>query len=157
MAEDRVVVVGDVADGVDVRVAGTQGGVDQHAVVQVETGRFGQGQVGGHADPGDDRVRRDRGAVAEPGAGGAAVAGGDGVDADVQPEVHTVGPVQVREHLRELGSEHAEQRQLGCFQQSHRGAGPAGGRGDLQPDPSAADDDQALAVTEAGADGVRVF
>lgn len=61
--------------------------------------------------------------------------------ADAEPEVDTVSPVQVREHLRELGPEHAQQRQAGCLKHGHVCAGAAGGRGDFQADPAAADDD----------------
>ncbi len=55
-AEHRVVVVGDVADRVDVGVAGAQRPVDEDAVVDVEPGRLGELGAGPDADAEHDRV-----------------------------------------------------------------------------------------------------
>ena len=48
--------------------------------------------------------------------------------------------VQVGEDLRDLGAEDAQQRQVEGLEDGHVGARLAGGRGDLQADPAAADD-----------------
>ena len=48
--------------------------------------------------------------------------------------------VEVGEDLGHLGAEHAEQRQVERLEHGHLGAVLAGGRGDLEPDPAAADD-----------------
>ena len=54
----RMVVVGDVADGVHVRVGRAQPGVDEHAVVRGEPGRLGERGPRRRADGHDDAARR---------------------------------------------------------------------------------------------------
>ena len=51
-----VVPVGHVAGSVDVRIAGAQGHVDQHAVVDGQPGGLRQLDRGSDPDPDDDRV-----------------------------------------------------------------------------------------------------
>ena len=60
-AEEWVVVVGDVAGGVDMRVVGAQPGVDQDAVVGGQPGRCRELVVGFGADADQDQVRGELG------------------------------------------------------------------------------------------------
>ena len=57
--------VGEVAGSEDGRMAGAQAGVDQHPVVDGQTGRSGQLDVGDRPDADEHRVRLDPGAVGE--------------------------------------------------------------------------------------------
>ena len=55
----RVGEAGDVADREDPAYAGLEGGVDQHAVVDLEAGGLGQLRTRLDADPDDEQVARD--------------------------------------------------------------------------------------------------
>ena len=77
-------------------------------------------------------------------------------DLRAEPQVDAVLAVQLGEHLAHLRAEHAEQRQLGRLEHHDVGARLAGGGGDLEADPTGADDDQPLALPEGGPDPVGV-
>ena len=71
-----------------------------------------------------------------------AVRGGDLLDRCPESQVDTVVTVQLGEHLGDLATERAEQRQLGGLDDGHVGPALAGVGGHLQTDPAAADDRQ---------------
>ena len=149
---------GDVADGQHVRVRRAQVGVDDDPVLDVQPGRLGEVDARSGPDPDDDQVGVDQRAVGQldrtdvrP------VARGDDLgDLGPRPQVDPVLPVQVREHRGELRAEHAEQRQRVAHEDAHLAAGRTGGGGDLETDPPAADDHDALAGRQQRAQAVAV-
>ena len=81
---------------------------------------------------------------------GSVAAGRISAVGDAAAQVDAVGGVQVGEHLRHLGSEQAQQRQLALFEHGHLGAGRAGRGGGFQADPTGADDHYPGAGAERG-------
>jgi hypothetical protein len=155
-AQQRVICVGDVTRGVDVRVRGLQRGAGPDAVADLQPGCLGKLGVGRDADADDDDVRGDVAAVREPQPVGAATASGDVVHPGAKPQVDVVIPVQFREHLGYLAAEHAQQRQFGHLDHGDFGTGGAGRGGALQPDPARADHGHALRGLKGGLDRVAV-
>ena len=104
--EQRMFGGGDVADRVDVGVAGAQRRVDQDAAVaDGQPGLFGEPDVGCRADRDQDRVGGDGRAVTELQPGGVAAGGGDLVDRRTQPQVDAVVAMQFGEHLADFAAE----------------------------------------------------
>src|SRR6185312_11771625 len=97
----RVLGARDVADGEDVRVRRAQARVDEHTVVDLQTGCAREVHVGRDPHADHDDVRVEHGAVAEldgPHAGRIAVRRTDRGDGDLEAQVDAVGAVQVGEH-----------------------------------------------------------
>lgn len=148
LPQHRMLLIGDVPDRDDVRVAGGQALVHHHAAAHGQPGVGGQFDIGACADGHQDRVRLDTGAVVEPHAGGAAPGDGDLPDLHPAAQVDAVIAVQSGEHLAHLRSERGPQRHRFGFQHSHfQPGGPRRG-GHLQPDPTGPDDRQPLRAVE---------
>ena len=96
---------GDVAGGVDGRVAGAQCPVHEHAPGHLEAGLAGQLDVRGHADADDDDVGVDRGAVGETYTFDV-VGADDGVHACPKAQVDAMAVVQRGEIPPDFGAEH---------------------------------------------------
>ena len=155
-AEPRVVGVGDVPGGVDVRVGGPQLRVDDDAVSGLQARRLGQLDVRRDPDADDHRVGLDQAAVGQPHPGGPAARAGDLAHLHAEPQVDAVLAVQAGEDPGGLGAEHAQQRELGRLQDGDLDAGRAGRGGGLQADPARADDRDPGRGLEGGLDLVAV-
>ena len=149
---------GDVADGQHVRVRRAQVGVDDDAVLHVQPGGLGEVDAGRGPDPDDDQVGVDQRAVGQldrthvrP------VARGDdlgdlGRASAGRPRSPGAGP---RTSRASSGPRTREQRQRVAHQHAHLAAGRAGGGGDLEADPPAADDHDARCRPSAARAGGR--
>src|SRR4029078_132238 len=111
--EQRMLGGGDVTDGEDIGIAGTQRRIDEYAAVaQGQARPFGKRDVGGRTDGDEDGVGVDGGPVVELQPGRFAIGDGDFLHGGAQPEVDTVFAVQRGEYLTALAAERAHQRQL---------------------------------------------
>src|SRR5690606_27311533 len=77
-------------------------------------------------------------------------------DGHVCPEVDAMGRVQVGEHLCHLAAENALQGSLERLDHGHVAAGRTRGRRDLEAEPPAADDGDAIAGPDRRLDPVTV-
>ena len=158
-AQQRMVGVGDVADGQDVVIRRDQVPVHEDAVVAVQAARTRQPVVRAHPDADDDGVGLDHGAVGEPHGAHPHRVGGRGLDrrdGDPTPQRDGVLAMQVGEDLRHPGAEDPQQGQLGLLEHGDLGTARTGCRGGLQADPARADDDDLCAVAEFGPEVVAV-
>ena len=109
------------------------------------------------ADGDQDGVGVDGGPVTETQAGRGTVGGGDLLDRCTESQVDPVLAVQLGEHLGDLASERAEQRQFGGLDHGDVRAAVAGVGGHLETDPAAAHDRQRGPLRQGGVEGVGVI
>ena len=138
LAQQRMERVGHIAGRKDVRVGGTQLRRPRCRCRPPARPRR-ERTIRRDPDPDDDHVGLDVTAVRRPTAGGPAPAAGDLQRLHTAAQVDPVVLVQVGEDLRNLATEHPQQRQVGHLQHGDLSAGRAGGGGGLQPDPAGAD------------------
>jgi hypothetical protein len=155
-AQARVVRVGDIARGEDVRVGRAEVLVDDDPVADLEPGVRRELGIGCDPHPDEDQVGGDPAAVAQNDAGHRTVPASQLGNRNLTAQVYAVVAVQFGEDGRGLRAEDAQQWHSGGLEEGDVQSGVAGSGRGLQADPAGADDRDPLRAGEAGLDAVTV-
>src|SRR5439155_21564703 len=146
---------GRVTRGEDVGGAGAQVGVDDHAVVDRETGRDRELDAGRRPDADDGEVGRATGPVGEADLFDV-VAAVQRRDAGAEVKVDAVIGVQVPVDAADFGAEHPLEGNGAGVDHGDVAAELAGGGSDLGADPAGTDHDDVVRVVQLGGEVVGV-